>query len=1798
MCRGVLPADGIAALRLLAQAQSYQNSLGKLADQQRQLLTRKLRYCSLPQYELPLDQATTFSLPDELTSYVYYDPDKKLVVIRGQLTDAEQVALKDGAAPPLPQATVQALPTPSNPGATAANQAELVDLLTNSAAVDELFDPAVDPAMPATTAEISASLLKKLTPYANDVLSRKAVVTELSSAFGLGMDVAQDLLENRLSSAMTGSPRMIDGFLAIRGSDARAPVDITQYAGLFDDYRRLSKLALLFQRLNLQFVQLPWVFDYAANGKWLAGIQLATGAATGTAGLPEISELVRLFTVSVRSPYSQTLIDDILQIANGPTDRFDDIIQLLQSNSTWPSGDLTQICQALSISTSSDFRTAKALDDLHNALAAAGQIGASADQALQLTKDTLVDADAQLAKKLAKSKHDNSRWFDIVKPISNSLREARRSALVDYLVANPRQSAGQPLWHDANTLYDYLLVDVQMSACMSTSRIRLALSSVQLFVQRCLMNLEPTVNVNDDPIARECWNEWESWRKLYRVWEANRLIFLHPQDWIEPELRDDKTPFFVELENELLQGDVTQDSAETAYLNYLQKLDQVARLEVMGMFIENSSQVASIQAADSEPAASAGAANAASNSNAEKRVLHVIARTYGEPHVWFYRTLSTTSEWHKGLWSPWQKIDVDITGDHVLPILWNHRLYLFWALFEQKTDKPTAAERKEGDTARKRWCVKLAWSEHKNGVWSPKRISADSLATPAVDSDDNTFAETDFSFKSSIADDKISINCYGPATTNTATTVAASPSKNGQFLWSGTANSSFTFVDQDWKVLPNIIVYVYPANGDSTELFELRSGTDGRVQFWDEYGDQLNDWRLNTTIEVRIDTDQVILEAWNYVPWNWAEAAQAGRQKFMAYYSRLARQSSTTSQGISSFQGPTVTLPSDTSVSPQALPFTRMGRFDFLACRGDVQPVPVSLSERIPDFEIGASYQSTKLEGMMYVEREGDIENNTRVPSQPFLRDVFYTTTSGVYRVLLPHQFLAPDTTQPFFFQDDSRVFLVTMPQTNAPGVAPNSHRFDVFYHPYVCDFIASVNSKDLEALLTLQSQSQDDNGANFTNVYTPDHTRVQLSEPDSSGTPVPITREYVDFTTSGSYSIYNWELFFHAPFRIATMLMTNQRFEEARNWFHSIFDPTTRPGAFNPGQQKKPTQRFWNFRPFWEAEGQEILSIDELLRGTEDLSEQYVKWREEPFQPFVLARLRQTAFMQSVVMHYLDSLIAWGDQQFSIPSVEATDEATLLYVRAAEILGPPPQKIPPRAHTGLQTYLSLQQQAASTLGKPSSDVWRNFSDLMVQIEAYITPAAVSVGSAESSALGRMWAFCIPSNGKLLDYWLQVSNRLFNLRHCKDITGAERTIPLWDPPIDPGLLVRAAAAGMDLASILGDINAALPHYKFNVMVQKALELCGEVRNFGTALLAALEKKDAEDLAQLRSEQEVGLLKAMRAVKENQLEENTAQREAAEKSKLTVETRRDYYRDIAYLNAGEAAGLTLTGLALTQEGVAVASDAIAAIAAWVPQEHAGTSGTYGSPVAVVEYGGEQVSHAAGAAASLARSSAAIFSTMSAAAQTLAGYQRRWEDWKLQETLANKELDQIDKQNSRGPDQRMDTPRLKSPTITFKSGMLRPSMSCSAASTQIENSIAGCRRNCRLYIFKPTKLPSTSQKRLSVPSATNLDWMILILCNLAIGTASRKGFSQESAWKVISAAWRWHISAKIGASLKSPGMCHWANYESGGPYSAEGSRRVRDRHPRMVIRYGLPRTLHAPHQVRCAFRSLRGWSLHKC
>jgi hypothetical protein len=247
-------------------------------------------------------------------------------------------------------------------------------------------------------------------------------------------------------------------------------------------------------------------------------------------------------------------------------------------------------------------------------------------------------------------------------------------------------------------LFEYLLMDVQIEPCMQTSRIRHALSSVQLFTERCLMNLE---KMQVAPSAIKS-NQWD-WMKRYRVWEANRKIFLYPENWLEPELRDDASPQFKEAMSELLQSDITDDKAATVLVNYLSKLEEIAKLQPCGIyFVENDV------------------------GNLNDDVNHVVARTPGANRKYFYRRREG------GSWTPWEQIKLDIEGNNVVPMLWKGRLFLFWLRILNEPDTPPTIGAKQVTalstndiqpairlTARGVLC----WSENCDGKWQATKTS-------------------------------------------------------------------------------------------------------------------------------------------------------------------------------------------------------------------------------------------------------------------------------------------------------------------------------------------------------------------------------------------------------------------------------------------------------------------------------------------------------------------------------------------------------------------------------------------------------------------------------------------------------------------------------------------------------------------------------------------------------------------------------------------------------------------------------------------------------------------------------------------------------------------------------------------------------------------------------------------------------------------------------------------------------------------------------------------------------------------
>ena len=179
---------------------------------------------------------------------------------------------------------------------------------------------------------------------------------------------------------------------------------------------------------------------------------------------------------------------------------------------------------------------------------------------------------------------------------------------------------------------------------------------------------------------------------------------------------------------------------------------------------------------------------------------------------------------------------------------------------------------------------------------------------------------------------------------------------------------------------------------------------------------------------------------------------------------------------------------------------------------------------------------------------------------------------------------------------------------------------------------------------------------------------------------------------------------------------------------------------------------------------------------------------------------------------------------------------------------------------------------------------WDAFSNAIVDLELIFplsnqinTAAPVDEGEDEPHyvniyGFATSLYFCIPDNPQLLEYWDRVADRLFKIRHCLNIEGVFRKLNLFEPPIDPALLVQAAAQGLSIGSVLNDPGTPMPNYRFNYLLQRALEVCSEVKSLGNALLSALEKKDGETLSMLRAQHDTRIQSLVMEVKKLQLEE--------------------------------------------------------------------------------------------------------------------------------------------------------------------------------------------------------------------------------------------------------------------------------------------------------------------------------------
>jgi hypothetical protein len=1329
-------------------------------------------------------------------------------------------------------------------------------------------------------------VLRELLAHETRRLSTGLVVQSLAQALGLATATTAQLLQTWFPSPLAPGSFVIADFLALRSvplASTTAPIspDDPGFKAYFTTYASLAKVALIVSQLSLSADDIAWWHTNGVAAGWLDPTTLPTTPQDGAAG--RFASLFRLITArNVRDgvPAPNSSFQLLFSIASGATTK-SECLTALATMTNWPAASLETLCGdpanladlgELSLVYPEDFRSEIALARLLPCFRIVVRTGIPADVTSWIGSTVNVAA-AAAVKQSVKANYPEQQWLTLAKQLRDPLREAQRDALVSYLLANPPAGVGR--WLDPEDVFAHFLIDVEMGAGMGTSRIVQAIAAVQLFVQRCFLSLEP--GVTTDATVDGDWLQWQ-WLSQYRLWQANREVFLFPEEWIDPTLRSNSSPFFADLEQDLKHGDLTDEVAETGLQNYLEKLESVARLDVCATFHDFEQ---------------------------DHDVLHVLARTQGSPPVYYTRRWVDSSRW-----TAWTKVDLDIASDHVLPLVWNGKPYIFWAIVSSKADRrgqplPSAQTSSvPPDPPKMHLDVQLAWSQFKKGKWQAKQTAPQTLVfqgEPSV----RDWESWDVTLKSSFNGSLLEIDVFLADTYRNFGGVL-----NKGLVWAGESI--------DDSVRNHVGAYLLGGSANGIEAF-LET----------EYFYSLDDVGGASVTEVGE------LPSWLLKP-------------------KLAAPAN------SSFDGDWIAPESTDAISPTR---RRVG--------------PMVTSCQLYD----------------------------TLPSEVVLQSADY------FRLVVPHQNPTFDSTLPFFYRDAAREYFVIPTDyyqngnyffTTPPSGVYNpffraEYNFSPFYHPFMPLLVNQLNFGGLRALYNGQLQLDPAGVAgtgtfDFAKYYDP--TPIVLQ---------PYPNEGIDFDTKAGYSLYNWELFFHAPFLIANSLSTNQHFEHAKKWYERIFNPATANADPIP-------QRYWVTKPFHEmtatqVAGQEITKLmQEINQGDTDLERQVADWRSDPFDPDMIAQLRPVAYQRAIVRKYTENLIKWADQQFAQGTRESINSATQLYVLAGDLHGPRPQIVPPRVDPIVKTYAEL---AAGTI-----DV---FSNELVAAENAIPPVKVNTPTPPVSpslpTLNTLY-FRIPANGRLLQVWTTISDRLFKIRHGLTIEGLARHLSLFARPIDPGMLVATAAAGVDLASILSDIDAATPPYRFRTMIRHAIELCEQVRSYGSELLAALEKGDAERLAQIRSGAENKLQAAIADVRSRQVDAATQEIEVLAKSKQSFLDRANFYSGRAFMNEWEAAALVLRAAALIPQTVAGVLESASGVAHAFPNIEAGAAGFGGSPTVTVTIGGANVGNAAGAGASVARMLAGIIQTGAELSGTLGQYHQRRDDWGLQATLASDDIARVD------------------------------------------------------------------------------------------------------------------------------------------------------------------------------------------
>lgn len=438
----------------------------------------------------------------------------------------------------------------------------------------------------------------------------------------------------------------------------------------------------------------------------------------------------------------------------------------------------------------------------------------------------------------------------------------------------------------------------------------------------------------------------------------------------------------------------------------------------------------------------------------------------------------------------------------------------------------------------------------------------------------------------------------------------------------------------------------------------------------------------------------------------------------------------------------------------------------------------------------------------------------------------------------------------------------------------------------------------------------------------------------------------------------YYWETFVHLPLLASQRLKSRRQYRDARNWLLGLFDPRSR--TYSPSDLAD----CWHVAPLATPDASDWSAAVDVSA-------------KDPFDPIAVLYTRWTGWRAHVKRAYVELHLDWADDLFRQDSQETIAEAVNLYLEALRILGPRP--IRPLKGVGVAAF--------------------SWSDI-VQDDA---PEPVPVGLEDALApldVPSLDRFAMPPNELAMVHWDRIQDRLYKIHNSLTIDGQFRRLALFAPPIDPAMLVRARAMGMDIPSITSALTESVGPLRFSAALSHAFSLVGELRTLNNTLLSVLEKRDAEALARLRTTHESAVFDAEIETRTLALSEARTQLHATQQSLSAAEQRLQFWTDRLAERRSPMEVLSMTATA-----------AVPSLYGTAQALHAGEGALKGTgwlslfgPIV----GGASVGESVEAGAAVVQAIANTLNTVGQIAGVEGAFVRRDEDWKFQQTQARSEV----------------------------------------------------------------------------------------------------------------------------------------------------------------------------------------------